>query len=144
MALDPTSIDAQVWLATILTGRVLNVMTDTAAADVERASKLVVQILTAAPRSPIGHYAKGNLLRLRRRYEDAIAEYEMVLAFNRNSLGALAALGICKLMTGSIGEAILLTEQAVRPTRRVPQRCYGCQADDSGRRARRPPPPLGC
>jgi tetratricopeptide (TPR) repeat protein len=38
----------------------------------------------------------------------------MVIASNRNSSGALFALGECKLLTGSIDEAIPLEEQAVR------------------------------
>jgi TolB-like protein/Flp pilus assembly protein TadD len=124
LALDPTSIDAQSWLATILTVRVLNEMTDTAAADLERADKLVIQALRASPRSPNAHYAKGNLLRLGQRYEDAISEYETVLAFNRNSLGALAGLSICKVMTGSIDEAIPLTEHAIRLSPRDPNIAY--------------------
>jgi tetratricopeptide (TPR) repeat protein len=37
-----------------------------------------------------------------------------VIASNRNSSGALFALGECKLLTGSIDEAIPLVEQAVR------------------------------
>jgi TolB-like protein/class 3 adenylate cyclase/Flp pilus assembly protein TadD len=118
---DPNSIEAKGWLAAILTGRTITAMTDTAAADVERAGNLIVQALTASRRSPIAHHAKGNLLRLRRRYEEAIPEYEMVLAFDRNSLVALAALGICKIMTGSIGEAISLTQQAIRLSPRDPQ-----------------------
>jgi tetratricopeptide (TPR) repeat protein len=120
LALEPTSIDAQGWLAAILTARVLNGMTDTAAADAERADQLIVQALTASPRSPVAHYAKGNLLRLGRRYEEAIPEYETVLAFNRNSLHALAALSICKVMTGSIDEAIPLLEQVIRLSPRDP------------------------
>jgi adenylate cyclase len=120
LALDPTSIDAQGWLATILTARVLNEMTDTADDDVERADQLVVQALAASPHFPIAHYAKGNLLRLGRRYEEAIPEYETVLAFDRNSLGALTGLSICKVMTGSINKAIPLTEQAIRLSPRDP------------------------
>ena len=38
----------------------------------------------------------------------------MVIASNRNSPGALFALGECKLLTGSIDEAIPLEEQAIR------------------------------
>ena len=38
----------------------------------------------------------------------------MVIASNRNSSGALFALGECKLLTGSIDEAIPVEEQAIR------------------------------
>src|SRR6202023_3140915 len=43
-----------------------------------------------------------------------IPELERVIASNRNSAGALFALGHCKLTTGSIDEAIPLEEQAIR------------------------------
>jgi tetratricopeptide (TPR) repeat protein len=48
------------------------------------------------------------------RCDEAIPEFETVIASNRNSSGALFALGECKLLTGSIDEAIPLEEQAVR------------------------------
>jgi hypothetical protein len=41
LALDPRSVDAQSWLATVLTSRVLDQMSDTAAADIARAEKTV-------------------------------------------------------------------------------------------------------
>jgi predicted Zn-dependent protease len=43
-----------------------------------------------------------------------------VLAFNRNWVSAMAALGGCKFLTGSIEEAIRLYEQAVRLSPRDP------------------------
>jgi hypothetical protein len=39
---------------------------------------------TASPRNALPHYAKGQVLRAQRRYEEAIPEYETVLAFNKN------------------------------------------------------------
>jgi adenylate cyclase len=44
----------------------------------------------------------------------------MVIASNRNSSGALFPLGLCKLITGSIDEAIPLEEQAIRLSPRDP------------------------
>jgi adenylate cyclase len=62
------------------------------------------------------------VLRAQRRYAEAIPEYETVLASNRNSVGALHALGQCKLNVGSIEEVIPLVEQAVRLSPRDPNR----------------------
>ncbi len=59
-------------------------MTDSAAADIARAEELAGQALAASPRSPLAHFAKGQVLRAQRRFEEAIPEYETVLAFNRN------------------------------------------------------------
>ena len=58
--------------------------------------------------------AKAQLLRAEGRCDEAIPELETVIAANRNSPGALFALGQCKLTTGSIDEAIPLEEQAIR------------------------------
>ena len=59
-------------------------MTDSAAADIARAEGLAERALAASPRSPLAHFAKGQVLRAQDRYEEAIPEYETVLAFNRN------------------------------------------------------------
>src|SRR6516165_5936016 len=94
--------------------RVINQMTDCAAADIARAEGLVRQVLAASPRSATVHFAKGEVLRAEKRYEEAVPEFEMVLALDRNSASALLALGHSKLMIGSIEELIPLVEQAMR------------------------------
>ena len=121
LALDPQSVAAQSWLALTLASRVINQMTDTTAADIARTQILVGQALAASPRSATVHFAKGEALRAQKRYEEAIPEYERVLAFDRNSASALVALGHCKLMSGSIEELIPLMERAIRLSPRDPQ-----------------------
>jgi TolB-like protein/lipopolysaccharide biosynthesis regulator YciM len=121
LALDPRSVAAQSWLAFTLANRVINQMTDKTAADIARAKVLVGQALAASPRSATVHFAKGDVLRAQKRYEEATPEYETVLAFDRNSASALLALGHCKLMTGFIEELIPLVEQAIRLSPRDPQ-----------------------
>ena len=120
LALDPGSVEAQSWLTTALGERVLDQMTDSAAADVARAEELIGHALAASPRLPQAHFARGELLRTRGRYEEAIPHYETVLALNRNWVQALYALGQCKLMAGSIEEAIPLVRQAIRLSPRDP------------------------
>jgi tetratricopeptide (TPR) repeat protein len=63
LALDPRSVDAHSWLAAVLAGRILNGMSDSAAADIKRADALAAQALSASPRSPLAHLAKGQVLR---------------------------------------------------------------------------------
>jgi tetratricopeptide (TPR) repeat protein len=99
-------------------------MTDTSADDFARAEALVRQVLTVSPRSPIAHYAYGQVLRATRRNEQAIPEYQEALAFNRGWADALAGLGWCKFWVGSIDEAIALHEQAIRLSPRDPQIGY--------------------
>jgi adenylate cyclase len=117
LRLDERSVEAQSMLAIALLRRVLDNLNDSAAsavADIARAEELVAQALAISPGSPRAHFAKGDLLCARRRFAEAIPEYEMVLASNRNSVDALAVIGWCKLLTGSIEEAIPALEQALR------------------------------
>ena len=121
LALDQDSVAAQSWLAIELTARVLDFMADTAAADIARAEDLAERALAASPRSPLAHFAKGQVLRAQHRYDEAIPEYETVIALNRNWANAYSHLGWCKFMTGSIEELIPAQEQAIRLSPRDPQ-----------------------
>jgi TolB-like protein/class 3 adenylate cyclase/Tfp pilus assembly protein PilF len=120
LMLDPRSIDAQSWLAAVLAARVINAMSDTPVADIRRAEDLTAQALAALPRGPLAHWAKAQVLRAQNRFDEAIPEYETVIASNRNFPHAIAALGNCKYSTGSMDEAILLQEQAIRISPRDP------------------------
>jgi adenylate cyclase len=117
LELDARSVEAQSMLAIAYLRRVLDNLNDSAAsaaADIARAEELVGQALALSPGSPRAHFAKGDLLCAQRRFAEAIPEFEMVLASNHNSVDALAVIGWCKLLTGSIEEAIPALEQALR------------------------------
>jgi len=120
LALDPGSVGAKGLLATALADRVNTGTTGSGAADIARAETLIVQALAASPRNPLAHFAKGVVLRVRGRPEEAIPEFETVLAWNRNETRALFHLGWCKLMTGSIDEVIPLAELVIRLSPRDP------------------------
>jgi tetratricopeptide (TPR) repeat protein len=124
LALDPRSVEAQSLLASALATRMLDGVTDSEAADLGRAEGLVNQALAASPRSPTAHMAKGDVLRARGRSAEAIAEYETVLAINRNDAHALDFLADCKLLRGSMEEVITLEEQAIRLSPRDPRLGY--------------------
>jgi len=114
LALDPQSVEAQNPLASALMGRVFNQITNSRAADITRAKELSEQSLAISPRSALAHFAKGQVLRAESRCEEAIPEYEMAIASNRNFANALFSLGVCKMQEGSIDETIPLEEQAIR------------------------------
>jgi TolB-like protein/tetratricopeptide (TPR) repeat protein len=114
LALDPRSSEAQSLLAYMYAFRVLNQMSDTRACDIARAEELVAQALDATPENPLAHLAKGQILRMHGRYEEAVPEYETVIAADPNCVLAIAALGFCKLGTGPLEQAIALMEQAMR------------------------------
>jgi TolB-like protein len=121
LTIDPESVEAQANLATALSARVLDDMTDSPTADVARAERLAENALAASPHSSVAHYARGQVLRAQRRYAEAASEYEAALASNRSWAFAMFALGQCKLYTGSIEETIPLTERAIRFSPREPQ-----------------------
>ena len=82
--------------------RVADGNSDSVAADIERAKGLAAQVLAALPHNPIAHLAKAHLLRTERRDEEAVLEYETVIALNRNVVPAYRNLGTRKFWTGSI------------------------------------------
>ena len=123
LALDPDSVEAQSSLANELAARAGEGWADSPAADVARAEELVARALATSPRNALAHYAKGTVLRMQGRYEEAIPEYETVLALGDRNwvyVYALNFLGRCKFLTGSIEEVIPLSEQAIRLSPRDP------------------------
>ncbi|HEY1261737.1 MAG TPA: winged helix-turn-helix domain-containing protein [Stellaceae bacterium] len=121
LALDPESVAAQSWLAIELAASALDLMTDTAAADVARAEELAGRASTAAPRSSLARFARGQVLRAQHRYGEAIVEYETVIALNRNWAHTYSHLGWCRFMSGSVEALIPAQEQAIRLSPRDPQ-----------------------
>jgi adenylate cyclase len=114
VSLDAQSSEAQSRLASVLTGRVLDGLADSPATDIACAEVLVESALAASPRSPIAHYAKGQVLRAQHRNDEAIPEFETAIALNRNWPIAYAQLGRCKFYTGSVEEMIPLIMKAIR------------------------------
>jgi TolB-like protein/class 3 adenylate cyclase len=115
LALDLRSVVTQTRLANALLNRAQLKDPEAAAADLRRVDELLAQALAASPGDPYAHRIKGNLLRFERRCEEAIPEFEIALAADRNNPFALANLSVCKYLTGgSDQEAIALTEQAIR------------------------------
>src|SRR5204863_2682523 len=120
LAIDSGSVDAQAFLAFALSSRVLDSMSESVEADLERADMLVGRALTVSPRHPVAHFAKGQILRMEGRFEAAIPAYETAIAFNPNWALASAALGLCKFLAGAIEEAIPAQERAIRLSPRDP------------------------
>ncbi len=121
LALDPQSVGAQSWLAIELAARAVDLMTDTAAADIARAEDLAKCARAAAPRYSVARFAMAQVLRAQHRYDEAIGEYEAVIALNRNWAHAYSHLGWCKFMTGMVEELIPAQEEAIRLSPRDPQ-----------------------
>jgi TolB-like protein len=114
LVLDPSSIEAQAQLGQALVSRIIDEMTVSPAVDIERAKSLIEGVLAATPWDPEARFGKAQLRRLEGRCDEAIPEYQMAIVLYRHMVPAYRNLGNCKLFTGSIEEAILLEEQAIR------------------------------
>ena len=123
LRLDPLSAAAKTWLAGTLVNEVIQGDTASTAETLARAEKLIDEALAANVGIPWAHYVKGTVLRAKGRWEDAVPEFEAALALNRNMTGPLQGLGWCRLYTGSLDDAILLAERAIRIGPRDP--CIG-------------------
>jgi TolB-like protein/Tfp pilus assembly protein PilF len=114
LELDPGSSEAQSMLSSVLASRVIEGMTNSPKADLARAEELAEKAIAISPGSFFPHFARALVFRTEERCDDAIPEYETAIALNRNWANAIAALGMCKVFTGAMEEAIPLLEQAIR------------------------------
>ena len=120
LAFDPGSVEAQSRLAMVLANRLMIFGSDAADSDSQEVEALTLRALGTAPRDPLTHFARGLALRMQRRFEEAISEYQLTLALNPNMVHALANLGRCKIFIGPIDEAIPPLQQAIRLSPRDP------------------------
>jgi TolB-like protein len=114
LALDPASVEAKSSLAFALAARVLDQMTDPVATRISYAEMLVDRALVTSPYAALPHFAKGEVLRVLRRCEAAIPEFEAAIVLHRNWPIALSQLAWSKLLVGSPEDAISLQLQAMR------------------------------
>jgi TolB-like protein/class 3 adenylate cyclase len=121
LEIDPSSVEAQSLLAIALAVSVLARPASSGGPVIERSESLAARALMASPGNPLAHQAKATALAVQSRYEEAIPEYETVIALDRNRWEAYGDLGICKFFTGLIEDAIPLEEQAIRLSPRDPQ-----------------------
>jgi len=121
LAIDQDSVEARVWSAQTLAEGVLEQLSTLPTGDLARAQALIDEIVVLSPRHPLINFAKGQVLRARHQYVAAIPEYEAAIASNRNSVQAVAAIGLCKFFTGAIEDSIPAQELAIRLSPRDPR-----------------------
>jgi adenylate cyclase len=83
-------------------------------ADLKRADELASRAIAVDANNPFGHLAKGNVLFVERRFDDAIAEFERSLALDPNMAEAYGALGHVYVDIGQYEKAIEFFDQAIR------------------------------
>jgi TolB-like protein/class 3 adenylate cyclase len=73
-------------MANVLAVRVLDQLSDIPEDDLRRAEELVSKALALDPNSWYTHLSKGQILRAHKRFDEAIVEYETVIALNPNTV----------------------------------------------------------
>ena len=83
-------------------------------ADLKRADELASRAIAVDANNSLGHVAKGNVLRVERRFDDAIAEFERALALDPNFADAYGLLGYTQIDIGQYQKAIEFLDKAIR------------------------------
>jgi tetratricopeptide (TPR) repeat protein len=117
--IDPGSVEAISRLAGALAGRQLDGF-DSSLANVKEAEALSLRAVAAAPGDPVAHFARAQVLRAQGRLDEAISEYQIVLASDRNYVNALANLGRCKMYIGQMEDGVAAQLEAIRLSPRDP------------------------
>ena len=107
-------------MADVLSSRVLDGFSDSPEDDLRRADELLSRALAVDPNYYYAHRIKGNILRMRKRYEEAIVEYETDIALNPMEVRGRSHLARVKILIGEPAAAIPLSEQAMRISPRHP------------------------
>jgi adenylate cyclase len=120
LSVAPNSAEAKIGLAEVLAGSALSLLSVDREGDLMRADQLVSIGLTQHPNSAWAHYVNGEILRCRRRANEAAAEYQTAIALDRNYVPAIANLAFVKILSGVPAQAIPLLEVAIRRSPRDP------------------------
>ncbi len=102
--LDPGNVHARLGLAEVLVDGVLNGWTDEREGDLDRAEQAVVSVLQGDPTHPFAHYLRGETLRARARYTEALAAFDRVIALNPSFARAYAYRGLIHIFLGRAEE----------------------------------------
>jgi TolB-like protein/class 3 adenylate cyclase/Tfp pilus assembly protein PilF len=114
LKLAPDSAEAKIGLAEVLSGMALSLISESRSADLGQADQLITRALADSPGSAWAHFVKGEILRGRRRPDEAVREYQEAIALDHNYVPAVANLGFAKILIGEPQESVPLIEQAIR------------------------------
>ena len=82
--------------------------------DLKRADELASRAIAVDANNALGHVAKGNVLIVERRFDDAIADFERALALDPNAAEAYGALGHVHVDIGQYEKANEFFDKAIR------------------------------
>jgi TolB-like protein/Flp pilus assembly protein TadD len=120
LALDGDDVDALVGIAQVDANVAVGLSTDDRAARFAAAEAAATKALSLAPDNALAHLSMGMVLGFTNRAVQSIAEYERVLALDRNLAGAHALIGQSKLLIGRGEETEAHVQEAFRLSPRDP------------------------
>ena len=104
LKLDPENVDARLGMAEVLVDGALNGWTTERTADLEVAERAIASVLQGDPTHPFAHYLRGETLRARSRYSEALAAFDRVLTLNQSFARAHAYRGLIHIFLGRAEE----------------------------------------
>lgn len=114
VALDESSTAAHTALGGILVVTAFDGHSADREADLAEAERHLALALALNPQNSMAHYWRGLALRLRWRFDEALAEYDLLVAVNRNVARAIGARGGVMLVTDRLEQAIAESREAIR------------------------------
>ena len=120
LALDPSNVDALVWIATA------DIVSGPALFSVDRAARLAAaeaaasKALSLAPNHAAAHWSMGMVKNFTNHASEAIAEFERALVLDRNNAVAHGHIGLAKLFFGRPDETEAHIKEALRLSPRDP------------------------
>ncbi|KRR07672.1 adenylate cyclase [Bradyrhizobium jicamae] len=114
MALDPGNIEAMVGLAMVDVWTGAALITDDPSVQFDAAEAICTKVLSLAPNHAGAHLVLGGVRIFSKRVVQGIAEFERVLALDRNSAFAHALIGFAKVLLGRGAETEAHVNEALR------------------------------
>jgi adenylate cyclase len=120
LALDANAVDAVIGLAYTYARALNSGFADDSDAAYAQGMELATRALALAPQRAQAHWVYGLLLRHPRRFAEAVAAFERVIALDRNFAAAYGSLGDLVTWLGRPAETIEANERAMRLSPRDP------------------------
>ncbi len=120
LTLDPNNVEALVWIATVDYTSGAGRFSDDRAIRLASAEAAAAKALSSAPNHPVAHFCMGWVQNFTNRASEAIAEFELALALDRNFAGAYGGIGLAKMFLGRSEETEAHIQEALRLSPRDP------------------------
>jgi adenylate cyclase len=111
---DPNNVTALSLLSAGFAARIQLGRSTDPRTDLKQADELASRAIAIDTTNPLGHLAKGLVLRVERRFDDAIAEFERTLALDPNVSEAYGNMGFTYGEIGQYEKALEFFDKAIR------------------------------